>query len=232
MFAVVAMMLRRLRSGGRGAAMVELALALPVLLLLTAGIWDFGRVYSAYMVATNAAREGARWAALGKDETAVKDRVRAYIDSGDVSRADVIFNQAEVGITLPEGNQPGDPVTVTVPVYVDLFFAGITHLGEPCPGGSGTCLQVTGQETMRLQAPSQGGAAGTPTSTASPTSTPGGPTATPVPPTETPVPPTNTPVTVMCTCECVHITGNTYEWQCTGQPGCVRQAGTGKCLGQ
>ena len=45
----------------RGAALVEFALALPLLLVVLAGIVDFGFVFQRYEVITNAAREGARW---------------------------------------------------------------------------------------------------------------------------------------------------------------------------
>lgn len=45
--------------------MVEFALILPLLLLVLGGIIDFGRAYYEQIVLTNAAREGARMAALG-----------------------------------------------------------------------------------------------------------------------------------------------------------------------
>ncbi len=49
----------------RGAAAVEFALLLPLLLLLVFGIIDFGRALNAQITLTQAAREGARLAALG-----------------------------------------------------------------------------------------------------------------------------------------------------------------------
>ena len=45
--------------------MVELALILPLLIMLLIGIIDFGRAYSAQVSITGAAREGARTLALG-----------------------------------------------------------------------------------------------------------------------------------------------------------------------
>jgi Flp pilus assembly protein TadG len=58
------------RAGGRkperglgsqaGAQLVELALALPILLLLVVGGWDFGKAYLLNEKLTNAAREAAR----------------------------------------------------------------------------------------------------------------------------------------------------------------------------
>jgi Flp pilus assembly protein TadG len=50
----------------RGATAVEFALLLPMLLLVVFGIIDFGRALNAQITLTQAAREGARLAALGE----------------------------------------------------------------------------------------------------------------------------------------------------------------------
>ena len=44
----------------RGQAIVELALTLPLLLLVVLGIFDFGLMFQRFEIVTNAAREGAR----------------------------------------------------------------------------------------------------------------------------------------------------------------------------
>jgi TadE-like protein len=56
--------LGRVRPRDRGAAAVEFALVLPVLLIIIFGIIDFGRMLNAKITATEAAREGARAMAL------------------------------------------------------------------------------------------------------------------------------------------------------------------------
>jgi hypothetical protein len=58
---------RRAVPDDRGAAAVELALVLPVLLLILFGIIDFGRMLNTQITLTEAAREGARATALGLD---------------------------------------------------------------------------------------------------------------------------------------------------------------------
>jgi Flp pilus assembly protein TadG len=50
----------------RGAAAVEFALLLPLLLLIVLGIVDFGRMLNAQVTLTQAAREGSRLVALGQ----------------------------------------------------------------------------------------------------------------------------------------------------------------------
>jgi len=55
---------RRRRHPERGAAAVEMALVLPVLLFLLMGMIDFGRAYNAQIQLSAAAREGVRLASL------------------------------------------------------------------------------------------------------------------------------------------------------------------------
>lgn len=64
----------RVRSshGERGAAAIEFALVLPILLLLILGIFEFGRVFSIQVSLSNAAREGARVMAIQDDQAAAR----------------------------------------------------------------------------------------------------------------------------------------------------------------
>lgn len=54
----------RMQRTDRGAAAVEFALVLPLLLLLVFGIIDFGRAYASQIALTQGAREGVRLLAL------------------------------------------------------------------------------------------------------------------------------------------------------------------------
>lgn len=47
----------------RGQALVEFAIALPILILLVAGVLELGRGYAAAIATSDAARDGARYAA-------------------------------------------------------------------------------------------------------------------------------------------------------------------------
>ena len=67
----------------RGQAVIELALTLPLLLLVVMGIFDFGFLFQRYDVVTNAAREGARVGVLPDYTTTdAVNRALQYLDAG------------------------------------------------------------------------------------------------------------------------------------------------------
>ena len=67
----------------RGAALLETAITIPVILLIAVGIFEFGRAYQTQQVLTNAAREGARVAILPATTDAdVKAVVEKYMKDG------------------------------------------------------------------------------------------------------------------------------------------------------
>lgn len=67
----------------RGAALVEAAFTLPIMLLICVGILEFGRAYQTWQVVTNASREGARVAVLPEfTDDSVRARVKTYLKNG------------------------------------------------------------------------------------------------------------------------------------------------------
>jgi hypothetical protein len=54
---------RRSSSASRGQALVEFAIALPILILIVAGVLELGRGYGYAIATSDAARDGARYAA-------------------------------------------------------------------------------------------------------------------------------------------------------------------------
>ena len=71
-----------------GAAAVEFAFILPILVLLVGGIIDFGFMFNAQVSLTHAAREGVRVEAIGTGdpETAARDAFMApAVDPASVS---------------------------------------------------------------------------------------------------------------------------------------------------
>ncbi len=112
---------RRLRgSGRRGQALVEFALVAPVLLLLILGLVDFARAWNVYQVLTDAAREGARTAAV--DNGASEDSVRSVIGSA-LQRASLDADDATITI-VGLGSGRGEPTTVTIEYAYQLRWLG------------------------------------------------------------------------------------------------------------
>jgi hypothetical protein len=89
------------RRGERGQSMVELALTLPVLLLLLIGVVEVGNALNAYLTVVDVARDGAR---LGSKGAASDDDIKNLV----VTEMD----------RLPDGVDPAHDITVqrnTVP---------------------------------------------------------------------------------------------------------------------
>ena len=128
--------------GKKGQALVEMALILPILLLLVFGMIDFGRILQTNLAATEASREIARVAALlGTDATAattiatVQKNATAGITSG---------NTVDVTITPASGARTsGTEVKVVVATKVDLITPLInTMLTDPFPVSASTTMRA------------------------------------------------------------------------------------------
>jgi len=65
------------RASHRGQSLVEFALVFPIAMLVLMAVFDVGRAVFVYNGLTNAAREGARLAAVNQDETMIGQRVTA-----------------------------------------------------------------------------------------------------------------------------------------------------------
>lgn len=102
---VVIMLLSKRVKEKKGQALVEFALVLPILLILVFGIIEFGRVFNAYIVVSNASREGARQAAVGN--TSAKTKAEEVAAS--------LTPKVTVNISPAIGSTKyGEKVTVTV----------------------------------------------------------------------------------------------------------------------
>jgi Flp pilus assembly protein TadG len=145
---------RRLKSE-RGAELIEMALVLPLLLLIIVGIVDFGFLFRELSVVTNAAREGARAGVLpnyGADQN-VLDRVQAYLDSSGINVTCAIGTSGDCHVNAPvidvtAGSETFQARSVSVTVFHNFSFLGpISAL----VGGSFTSVPLTGRSVMRLE---------------------------------------------------------------------------------
>jgi Flp pilus assembly protein TadG len=116
-------MLRRL-AGERGQALMETALMLPLLLLVSVSIFEFGRAYQTWQVLTNAAREGARVAVLpGMQLADVQARVQQYMTDGQIgipTGTTVTLDPAAIQIG-GTATASGSKVTITYPFQFIVF---------------------------------------------------------------------------------------------------------------
>ncbi len=73
----------------RAAVTVELALALPVLMYLLFGLLEFGPLIRDYLTCLNAAREGARVAAVGAPTAAIIERIQQVAVGLDQTKLEI-----------------------------------------------------------------------------------------------------------------------------------------------
>ena len=132
--------MRRLHdlTGDRGAAAVEFALVLPLLLLLVFGIIDFGRAYNAQVTLTQAAREGARLAALSQANVVSRTQSAALPLTG-----------VAVAVTPCPAGSTGDAIVQTS--YTFSFITPISAISGLFGSSFGGPISMTGRGVMRCQ---------------------------------------------------------------------------------
>ena len=113
----------------KGQAAAELALVLPVLLLILFGCIDLGRVFASWMTLTNAAREGARFGSMHPlDVPGIRNAALAEATAGGLTGVSVAVSTA--------GSGTGDP-SITVDT------AGTVKLVTPIPGTRVVTMQAS-----------------------------------------------------------------------------------------
>jgi Flp pilus assembly protein TadG len=95
----------RFFSRDRGAALMEAALVMPMLLMLTVGVWMTARAWNVHSTMDHAAREGARYGATevpwdGTSAAAVRAVVDQELQASAIAPADVAT------VCIAQGNAP------------------------------------------------------------------------------------------------------------------------------
>lgn len=106
-----------------GQNLVEFALVLTVLIVILFGVFDLGRVFNAYVVITNAAREGAYYGALHPTLTN-EIKLRAIAEA---QNSGITISQSDIFITTTGGS-----IVVTVDHDFSLlssWLLGVDTLG-------------------------------------------------------------------------------------------------------
>lgn len=143
--------MKRLHSN-TGAALVEMAITIPALLLIFGGIAEFGLLFRTHEVTTNAAREGARLGALpgneGSDYAVVRARVEAYLADAGLTGPHTVTVVPE---TMPLGTgtliATGTRVTISY-TYSCRFLGPIAGLIN---GSFASTINLQSSALMRVQ---------------------------------------------------------------------------------
>ncbi|MCX6395867.1 MAG: pilus assembly protein [Propionibacteriales bacterium] len=140
------------RTDERGAAALEFALIVPILIALVFGIADFGWAINRDTMVNNAAREGAREGSLNPDATAIATTVRESL--AQVEAIGTTPSKITVTVTCRKPDNSAcasfatDAVSGgTVIVTVALDHSWITPVGSTF--GSGIVLRKTVE--MRIE---------------------------------------------------------------------------------
>ena len=122
-------MVRNSRLGARrrrrGAAMVEMALILPIFLLLTVGLIEFGRAFMVQQMVTNASRDGARLGSLpGIGNSEVEASVRQSLTVGRI-------DSNVVRVTVTPTNLQEAQTGAQVRVGIQVAFQDVSWMPAP-----------------------------------------------------------------------------------------------------
>ena len=149
--------IRRRLMCDRGAELIEFAIVTPLLLLLVFGIANFGLMFQRYEVLTNAAREGARVAALpaycasatAPTCTDVTNRVNQYLAGSGVTGATTAY------LTPVPVDVGGACITLRgATVTYDYSFIALGGIIKLFPNGSGFVTKtLTATALMRYEGP-------------------------------------------------------------------------------
>ena len=120
-----------MRRNERGAAAVEFALVLPLLVLLFAGIAELGRIYYLQATLSGAAREGARVMAVQNDTTASTAAVQTAAGSVAISNSQIAVSPATGACrSTTSPRQATVIITFTTPLVSSMFGTSVTVHGR------------------------------------------------------------------------------------------------------
>jgi hypothetical protein len=117
------------RSGQSGQGLVELALLLPFLVLLLAGIVDLGRGFRALTLITSAASQGAQYGTFNpNDASGIRARVTNALEGSGIA---ISYPNAcpDICITFPGGTASGQPIRIQVQHQLDTILGSVLGFG-------------------------------------------------------------------------------------------------------
>lgn len=106
----------------KGQSMVEMALILPIIIMLFMGMVEFSRIFGSYLLVTHASREGARLASIGKTDEEIRTNVTGKVDILNVSDLQVILTPED------DARVSGDDVRVCVKYKLVIYAPVISSI--------------------------------------------------------------------------------------------------------
>jgi uncharacterized protein (UPF0333 family) len=130
-------MFKMFRKNEKGQALVEFSVSLPVLLLIVAGILEFSKLGGTLLMVNYGAREGARIAALGANDSTIVEQVK---------QSTLLLDDAKLVVNIDPAVErtSNQYVCVTVQYPVDINIPIINKI-------TGTPKWVAGSLTMRVE---------------------------------------------------------------------------------
>jgi Flp pilus assembly protein TadG len=145
--------LTRLHRSDHGGAMVELAVVLPVLILIAIGVMDYGRVFFTSIAVSNAARAGAEWGSAGIAYQTKNTEMQDFAKLDGVEAGTIVVTSSRTcrcGVTVVActsvcGGGYGEPA-----VYIEVTASKAVTMLLKYPGQPAT-VNVSRTATFRLQ---------------------------------------------------------------------------------
>lgn len=141
----------------RGAAVVELAFVLPLLLVMLLGMLDFGKAYNYWVDETHLANEAARWAMVGKSPdggSSIETAIQNQANSGELrDGGGSVKTKLAVTFCFPSGSTG----LVGQPIQADAkaTYSWLGYISKQVKIAPTT--PIVGKAVMRLEQPYKAG---------------------------------------------------------------------------
>lgn len=134
--------MRKILKSTRGQSMVEMAIMLPLLLLIFFGIIEFGIMLGSYVLIHDLARDGVRAGVVGASDLAIRTQIKdnaVLLDKNKLDEEDaIVIDPDEVD------RKVGDSLTVRINYDYDVITPIISKVvGSP--------VEMSAQYKMRIE---------------------------------------------------------------------------------
>ncbi|NLB54092.1 MAG: pilus assembly protein [Syntrophomonadaceae bacterium] len=131
-------LLKLLKGQAHGQALLEMALVLPILLLLLMGIIDFGRIIASGLQINNLTREAVRAGVVGYSDSEIEALIFARESWLEEDKIVITIDPDE-----ETGRIKGDPLSVTIDYSVEIITPLMANLlTNPWPVSAQCLMRV------------------------------------------------------------------------------------------